>query len=532
MTMVLALLLAVTPKIVQYVSSSTNEQGSGTTDVGSGTARNNYEFTTGPNPVGAGNCLVLAVTFQRDVGALVTGDTVSSITDSSGDTWSTTPAASVGDGATTNPNVRIFTKGNATAGEHVLIVTLSASQATFQYNVFELYGTDCAADGSGSNTGQSGTTFNGGTFTPTSNNDVFGGHVVLSVFTSATNATSPPTGWAAGAGFKLLVADTAQKSDQYAHAAMYGLMPARYEVTPQITRTGGSGVYTGLSIALKAAAAGTDPDTSITGIHVNSIQHTTNGLPPATWTFQTPSTGNLIVGVTPSASSCCLIINSVTDNKGNSWTATNGGDTDAVWIFYCTAPCTTGEDLKITINAGATHINSTVLIYDISNAATSGTKDGEVTPVGSNMSCTGSSPPGDTTSTNTCPEDVFHAFSGFTPASVGLTLATCAYGTGPSRGFHDRLGNQLTRPTGAVWNYVWYTGITDNSRMDNSDCQAHYYNNDLSSQTWDFNLDWQYYSPANNGTTAFPHLIHFKGASVAPPAPAPPVFHFKRYRAR
>jgi hypothetical protein len=531
----LATLLAVTPTIVQHVSSSTNEQGSGTIDQGGATARNNYEWEL-PNPVGAGNCLVLATTFQRDVNTLTTGDSVSTITDSSGDTWSTTAIATVGTGAASLPNVRIFAKGSATAGQHVLKVTMSASQATFRYDVFEIYGTDCTAAGTASHTGQTGATIDAGTFTPTNNNGT-GGNLILAVFTAGLNNIAPPTLWAAGGGFTLLVADTGSNAAQYAHGAQYLVQTTSASVTPAVTLTsGGLANYTGLAVALKVAAVGTDPATSITNIHVNNIQHTTNGLPPATWTLQTPSTGNMIVGITPSAASCCLIINSVTDNKSNTWTVTNNGDTDAPYIFYCTPPCTTGQDLKVTINAGATHINSTVLMYDLSNVALSSPVDGSPSNVAGTVSCAGSGggAPADTTSGNTCPEDVFHGMASFTPASIGLTLFSCAYGTGPSRGFHSSTGTQLTRPTGAIWNYVWYTGITDASRMDNSDCQAHFYNNDLTTQNWDVNLDWEYYSPANTATTAFSHLIHIKGQAIPPPPPPiqPPTGIWRRYRPR
>jgi hypothetical protein len=244
-----------------------------------------------------------------------------------------------------------------------------------------------------------------------------------------------------------------------------------------------------------------------------------------------PTKGNLVFGITPSASNI-LSLNSVTDNKSNTWTVSNFSNTDQTYIFWCTAPCNTGPDMKVTLNLGTNHQNSTVLFYDISNAATSGTIDAESATIGTNLNCTAQDPPGDTTSTNTCPEDVFHGLISFTPPSLGLTVFSCAYGTGPSRGFHNRTGTQLTRPTGAIWNYVWYTGITDASRMDNSDCQAHYYDTSLAAQNWDIDVDWEYYTVANTATTAYPHWIHIKGGSVTLPPPTSPFFHFKRYRVR
>jgi len=518
--LLLSALLSVvtTPKIVSYVTSSSNQATSGTTDLDSATPRNDYRWYP-PNLVGGGNCLLLALIFQRDAASYATGDSVTSIADTSGDTWSTTPVASVGNGSSGNSNMRIFLLPNAKAGEHRLTVTMSATQAIWRYHLFELFGTDCAVTGTSSNGNQTGGTITAGTLSP-ANNDAVGGNLIFAFFAqTGGGGQAPPTLWATSGGFTLLSADVSTKSDesQQPTATAYLVQTTAAAVTPTVTvTTPGADSYSGVAVALRAAPVGWDP-ANWTGIRVNSIQHFTNGLPPATWNFQVPSTGNMVVGVTPSASSCCLIISSVTDNKSNTWTATNNSDTEAPWIFYCTAPCTTGPDLVVTIHAGATHINSTVLFYDISGAATSGTVDGHPANANGNMSCTSSAPPADTTSTNTCPEDTFHSIAGFTPASVGMTLISCAYGTGPSRGFVDRNGNPVSAPAGAIWNYVWYTGITDFSRMDNSDCQAHLYNNDLSSQTWNFNLDWEYYSPANTGTSAFSHLIHIKGATVTPP---------------
>ena len=69
---------AATPTLVQHVSSSANPEGVGISG-------DNFTFTL-PNPVGAGNCLVLGISYPS-------GNTPT-VTDNNSNTWPASPAVS------------------------------------------------------------------------------------------------------------------------------------------------------------------------------------------------------------------------------------------------------------------------------------------------------------------------------------------------------------------------------------------------------------------------------------------------------
>src|SRR5215475_12941518 len=89
-----------TPSLIQMVSSTTNNPAV-TGDTG-----NNFKFFL-PNAVGAGNCLVLAITYPNGVTPI--------ITDNNSNTWPTSPAATANAGSG-NCISSIFVLPNANAG--------------------------------------------------------------------------------------------------------------------------------------------------------------------------------------------------------------------------------------------------------------------------------------------------------------------------------------------------------------------------------------------------------------------------------
>lgn len=469
---------APSPALVQHLSSNSNEINSGTTDVGGNTGRNDYRFTL-PNPVLPGNVLILGVTVARDPQAPIS---ITRIADSSGDTWSATPAVTTGDGST-RPRQAIFVHPVTNAGTHTITVTTSASPSTFQYTISEFSGIDGTVSGTGSSTGTA-PTIDAGSFTPT-NNDAAGGNLVWAYFTQTGDPfQTHPRNWTPGGSFTLLDADTASRTMQ-AHASMYWVQASAAPVTPRITLTGGgSQGYEGVAVALEARSVGQRPGP---GIHIERILHTTDGAPPTSWVFQVPSRGDLLVFVVNEPD--IIRVTGVTDNKGNTYSRYAPAGAPQFW--YTTGTATTGQDLVATVTSSGTPVNATALWYDISGADG---VDGTVQGSGGQASCT-----------TTCPEATFDDAPVLTPLSVGLTLATCFFGTGPSDGFAGGA------PAGAVFDYVWYTGITDASRMDNSDCRAHLYNHDLATQHWNWHLDWQYYARPVTGTTAGSSAIHIKG---------------------
>src|SRR5207247_61829 len=122
-------------------------------------------------------------------------------------------------------------------------------------------------------------------------------------------------------------------------------------------------------IALKAAAAGTAPS----GMRVVHLMHNhVSQSPPATFTLQTPSTGNLLIVSWIGTPGCD--IGSVSDGNGNSYTSTgspfsNGGSGDLQLYYAASATTSTtlsGPTLSVSACAGA---SSNALVYDVSGAA-------------------------------------------------------------------------------------------------------------------------------------------------------------------
>ncbi len=113
-----------TPTMVQHIASSTNPVGI------SGNAGNNFQFDL-PNAVGAGNCLILGVSYQYSPTRTVT------VSDNNGNAWPASPAATVTDGG--NLISSIFVLPNARAGPTRITVSFDASLYNFQYALSEFY---------------------------------------------------------------------------------------------------------------------------------------------------------------------------------------------------------------------------------------------------------------------------------------------------------------------------------------------------------------------------------------------------------
>src|SRR5258708_7846926 len=162
-----------TPAMVQMVSSTTNLLGI------QGDLGNNYKFTL-PNPTGAGNCIQLNMSYPTAVAA-------PTVTDNIGNTWPTTAAVSV-DGGGTVSEIRVLK--NTASGAQTFTVAFAARNDTFQYVIIEWCNVDTASpvDGTSSTGNVTGASLAAGSFTPTTNNDSNGGHLISAYF--ALNAAS------------------------------------------------------------------------------------------------------------------------------------------------------------------------------------------------------------------------------------------------------------------------------------------------------------------------------------------------------
>ncbi len=242
--------------------------------------------------------------------------------------------------------------------------------------------------------------------------------------------------------------------------------------------TAANDTYNALSVALKAARAGTAPPA---GIRIVRISHFTNETPPAAWDLQFPSTGNLIVLAT--SEQLGHNITSITDTGSNTYALEEPDNTEPqVWYAANAKP---DPDLKLTINFTGQVLGTSVAMYDITGADPS-PLDGTVGVV-ADVDIGGA--------------DLINTPS-ITPVSLGLTIAVLTLGQGPSTGLN------AGSPPGAIFDLVTYAGETDFDTMENADGKAHFYNTDLSQENWNWII-------RNGGvdTSFAPLAVHFKSAA-------------------
>ena len=264
-----------TPTLVQHVASSANP-------VGIGIPGNAFRIPL-PNPVGAGNALILGLSYPW--GASVV------ITDSTGNPWPASPAVSA-DPDAGGYTATIWVLPNARAGATTLTVTLGGPVIPFQYTLSEFthVATVSPVTGTSATAQQTGGSPATGSFVPGDNDDN-GGHLIWSYFAIAWPAGGNPSRFSPGPGFTLLDADIAWTTLQgFPHASEYLVQRASSPINPGITPEGDTtNYYNGVSVALKAAEAGTPPPA---GIRIIRALHMTSNVPPTpTWSLQVPSSG-------------------------------------------------------------------------------------------------------------------------------------------------------------------------------------------------------------------------------------------------
>lgn len=452
------------PTLMQHVASSTNP-------LGVGISGNNYKIRP-PNAVGAGNCLILGITYPH-------GSTPT-ITDDNGNTWPGAAAVSV-DAGVGGYVAAIFVLPNAAAGLTVINVAFGGNVIPFQFTFSEYNNIAIVSpvNGSHGTADVSGTTSRAaGSFTPT-NNDASGGNLIWNYVAPSGGISSNPSSWAAGASFTLLDADIAWNTNQgFPHASQVLLQTTAGAVNPTITSNGDStDGFNCVAIALKVANAGTAKPN---GIHINKIIHQTSNIPPtSSWTVQFPTTGNLRV-FTANEASGVINITGVTDSDGGTWTKINPS-TDEPQIWY-RDNCSSNQNLTITLSISGTPATTSLRCYDIDGAA--------ISALGATAGKT-STAVGGTSSIANAPS--------ITPqASNSLIIARGSLGQGP--------GLSVTSPVGAVFTLTTYSGEIDTDLMENADLEAVYYNPSTSA----LHFDWTFTNnPSNTNSDV---AAEFKGA--------------------
>ncbi|HYS07138.1 MAG TPA: LamG-like jellyroll fold domain-containing protein [Myxococcales bacterium] len=477
-TAVLTVTQSATPTLVQHMASSTNPIGI------SGNAGNAFRFNL-PNPVGAGNCLVLGISYGYSPTRTV------AIADDRGNAWSVSPAATVTDRG--NLISSIFVLPNAHPGPTQVTVTFDADLYNFQYALSEFYNVDGASPLNGISASSTTSTINGtgtlssGAFTPGTNNDAAGGNLIWTYFASNSDgSTHTVTNWTAGPGFKSLHSDIGWHDQGMPTASEYFVQTAQGPINPGISVTStGSDSYNAVSVALKASWAGTAPSSDGIRIVRQNISSLGNFTGVTNWTVQFPSAGNLIVLTTPQSS--VMPTTSITDSAGNTWVK-YAPDSEDPQIWYV-ANAVADPNLKITFHMSRAPTGAqSALMYDIVGA--------DPNPVDAQAETLNAT----VTGAHLADSPVI------TPGSLnGLTIAAITLGQGPI--------SQLDAgaPPGAVFDYVSYSNEIDTDLMDNADGRAHLYNSDLTQEHW----NWLLVGPTANNNYASVAL-HFR---AAPPAP-------------
>ena len=540
-----------TPTLVQHTASTTSPSNKGA-------GGNLFRFTL-PNPVLAGNCLVFGISYQWDAARTI------AITDNNGNTWPTSPAVTVTDGA--NVITAIFVLPNANAGatrttvtfdggskviaasptgatEAGTTVTITTTTAhgllagqvvsvadvgvagyngtfivatvpttttftytaaaglaasgggtayvvvqPFQYTVSEFnnVATVTPVNGTSSTAAVSAPGLTSGLFTP-GNNDANGGNLIWTYCFDTSNQGSgnKVSSFAAGTGFTLLDADIAWGTDDNMHhAAEYFVQATSAAINPGITATmsPANDVFNVVSVALKAAVAGTAPAT--TGIRIVRIVHLTKAVFALneSWQLQFPCIGNLILLVATDPG--VMNITSVTDSKGNTYTSQSPDTTEPQFWFAGSA--TPDANLILTLHTSGTPLGTSVTVYDIIGAAPSPFDVAAGVP---NFVDTGGLNVVDVPA--------------ITPTNIGLTVAAAEFNNGPTSGL------DTGSPAGAIFDCVYSPHQTDADVMDNADGRAHLYNSDLSLEHWNWVV-------ANRGITCTVSglAVHFKAATTA-----------------
>jgi hypothetical protein len=442
---------AALPVLIQHVASSANP-------IGVGISGNQYKIPL-PNPVLAGDALVLAITYPH--GQAIT------ISDTLRQTW---PAASITeDGGTGHYVTKIYVLCGSARGSETIAVGWTTSSLPFEYTVseFKNVATAKCVDGTvgGANLSPNrSAVISPDGFTPATDNVANGGHIIWNYTAISGPAEGNPTSWSPAKNFALLDGDIAWINDQgFPHASQWYIQTTNTPVTPSITSNGDTAdTFNSASVALLVAG---DGGTMPSGIHINKIIHETwvalsSG---ATLRLQLPTTGNLRVLAFPAGQNN-IWITSITDSDGSTWNLEEtGGDSAQIW-YAENRPA--NSSLTVSIHTNRTSPTNSARFYDVQAAAASPFD----VAAGTDLT--------DCSSVTTIDNQPT-----ITPTGTHeLVIATMGIGDGPG------LGLASGAPSGGVWDLTTYAGENDNDLMENADAQAHLYNTTTGAEHWNWTI--------------------------------------------
>jgi chitodextrinase len=408
-----------TPTLIQHVSTASNNNAN---------EAGNPFFISLPNPAGAGNAIILGMSFPY-----ASSGRTATVTDDKGNLW--VAAVTVPGNPTTGQFVsRLFYALGVAAGTQNITVTFDAPVHSFQSVVSEFYNvaTAGALDGSSANSSSAAPGVTAGTLT-TAN----AGDLVYS-YAFDTTPTERITRFTAGAGFTLLSADTA-----LGNVAQYAVQNNEGTITPGVTVTGGSDRFNALAIALRSQGAGTAPGPGIRIVHVYHVLYTRIGS-----ALQFPSTGNLLVVTTAFSPNQSNL--HVSTTPSNVWSKPTPASAADVPQFLYAANATTSPNLLLTPTT--TFPLTTIVMYDVAGAATSPYDATAGVPSSWQSNRNNSDLVGLPVISPTAPRE--------------LIFALLNDGIGPTVGLVG---------SGFVLDTITYGGEVDDDSMDNADGYAHYF---------------------------------------------------------
>ena len=456
--------------LVQNIQSSSN-----VTSIFGDTGQDFY-FTL-PNPVHAGNALVLFLNWQYP-------NTISSITDSQSNPWTTTPAIGTNDGSAQSAGVFVVT--NAAAGITKLHVSMSAQTRPFLYSLSEFSG---IATSQGTYQGSvatptyrsAGQAMQSGSFTP-NNNDANGGNLILNWLADDNDGSAnASTAVTAASGFTLLDAETCQGDQTMEHASQYMVQSSVAAINPgvNLTQDATGGQFFSVSLALKAGNQGAVGS----GMRIIRIHHFSSPNGVASAACQFPCSGNLLL-FNADANEGQWAVSTIADTSSNGWTSRTHDSGSTQWWDAQNATCT--STMKVTITPVSGTVQASWQLIDVAGAPAS---------------------PYDTTMGNPSVGEQYtggatlNDFPDATPSTAdGIMFADGGFGTGPVSGLASG------SPPDAIFDFVFYTGQSDGSNMDNSDILAHYFVTRTTQATWNWTV-----ANGNQTSNVWGSAFHYTG---------------------
>jgi hypothetical protein len=365
----------------------------------------------------------------------------------------------------------------ATGGQDTITINVGGTavqpvQATLSFfeNAGVADGTLCS---SSPITPTSGGVISPGSFTPTTNNNAAGGHIIWGYAAQSTlQGKLVNTGWSPASGFALINGDiawTTSNTEGFTDAAQWQTQTLNGSVTPSFTSAGETATgdtFNFVGVALKVVNNGA---TAPTGIHVANILHESSAGYSGTnitWNLVVPTVGNLRVLSTTCPGGTCwgsgATLTGVNSGDGCLWTRETANGGADLWYAQNCSPAPAGT-LSLNFTGGTLGIGQvSVRIFDVINAQASSFQSYVANSAGCNTSSVVNAPT-------------------ITPTiSSGLTIAAIGASYFPITGFYTGF------PSTATFDLWTFTPASENDFSDNADGVGHLYFTSNATQNWNW----------------------------------------------